>query len=62
MEPKKYWWISVREEGSDWDMAIDIHPFTYMDMRWKGSLDAVLLNWKLIGVDEYNLFNELNNK
>lgn len=73
MEPKKYWWMSIQwlhrnNPGSHYiQQVVDEHPFIHMkgrnteEVRLTGSYYE-LRNWKLISVEEYNLWNDLNNK
>lgn len=55
---KEYWWMSFGCTSSNWpdykEKVSDIHPFKCKQKGW------VLLCWKLISVEEYNLWNELN--
>ncbi len=73
MEPKRYWWVHYDTIGigtttlesikKGKNIVIDMHPFKWI--KWKNGGDAEwswIVNWKLIDVTEYNLFNELNNK
>lgn len=61
MEPKRYWWIRYKSTAqgmyAEYERVSDMHPFQYCSSH----MSLVLINWKLIDVTEYNLWNELNN-
>jgi hypothetical protein len=61
MEPKKYWWMhySIIKDGElvgEAQVVTDIHPFSAMKTTY------LLRSWQLISAEEYNLWNDLNNK
>lgn len=61
MEPKKYWWMqySIIKDGElagEGQEVTDTHPFAAMKTIY------LLRSWQLISVEEYNLWNDLNNK
>lgn len=71
MEPKRYWWMLVKNisliNGKVWytEQVMDIHPFHFKGGCIAGESDEwrmFRVNYKLIDVTEYNLFNELNDK
>lgn len=63
MEPKRYWWVySFKKvdnilEQEEVEEVSDKHPFLYCRDN-----NRQLVTWQSISVEEYNLFNELNNK
>ena len=63
MEPKRYWWMLSYSKVEDryWEEVTPQHPFNTIrlandDRKWQ------LVSWQIISVEEYNLWNELNNK
>lgn len=57
MEPKKYWWLAYVTDHYNGcehkEQVTEVHPF---------HLKLKLISWKLISVEEWLLWKELNNK
>lgn len=69
MEPKKYWWMSYEIDWIDGpstrdDKVVDVHPFIEITKisDSKPLAGCILISWQLIDAEQYNLWNELNNK
>lgn len=64
MEPKRYWWVSYGTGKWVRSACIDEHPFLWIS-RYTGPNgivpDATIINYHLVDVTEYNLWQELNN-
>lgn len=65
----KYYWVSYKHDSYDKQLCTDIHPFQFIDslQRLKpihyGSVTSYrLVDWKLIDVEEYILWEKLNNE
>lgn len=62
MEPKKYYFMTLKFSGGIEVCGVaDVHPFIRLKECKTTTIDCILLNWKLISAEEYNLFEELFN-
>lgn len=67
-EPLKYYWVLYSEKTHPYTACTSMHPFQFiheLNTRCNEILAETyyhLENWKLITVEEYNLYQELNNK
>lgn len=65
MEPKKYWWINYTQHSMYCTPIVlttvsEVHPFLFMELLEKRkTYEYKLQNWKLISVEEHNLFIEI---
>ena len=63
-EPKRYYWIMYMDnEKTVAEDVTDKHPFQHID-ELNGQVAGeyyCLINWKKIEVEEYIMWNELNN-
>lgn len=71
MEPKRYWWMSAtmwndqkRIRIITLNTVVEVHPFSTLKSLQKAAAKGdhwELNSWQLISVEEYNLWQELNN-
>lgn len=74
MEPKRYWWVVYKGRDGQLQVCTDIHPFLWIKQEQdrinnrpvhsafhRAQYTYTLVDWKIISVEEYNLFNDLNN-
>lgn len=64
MVKNKYYWISVKEKSFtgvfEYDKVINVHPFTWRHqqrVQYLPERQFLILNWKEITKEEYDLFN-----
>ena len=58
MEPKRYWWYNYQSGYNYHDKVTDVHPFIEVAM----SPDRHIINWKLISVEEFNIWKSIHEK
>lgn len=64
---QKYWWLSYQDTNplgskSMEDRCSTVHPFIYIAnmQEYNPHSQYSLISWRSISVEEFNLFNELN--
>lgn len=53
-----YYWLSYKYLDTIWNICTIIHPFKYIQDK----PEFELINWKIITAEDFNLFEELNDK
>lgn len=58
MDEPKYYWVSYCINGKFYDNVTTVHPFSFQSEGIKNDMPVIILNFKEISKDEYDLFNQ----